>query len=52
MDSETLKRAPLSLLFRLLTCNDQVGTGETPEAEIRVSCRENENIMSVEGGLV
>ena len=51
-NNDNNKRAPLSLLFRLLNCNDQVGTGKTPEAEIRVSCRENENIIAIESGLV
>ena len=47
-----LKRAPLSMSFRLLDCNDQVGTGETPEAEFRVNCQGNENIMAMTGSLI
>ena len=47
-----LKQAPLSMLLRLLDCNDQVGTGKTPEEKIRVSCQGNENIMTIASGLV
>ena len=44
--------APLSMLFCLLDCNDQVGTGKTPEAEFRVSYQGNENIMAMAGSLI